>query len=1019
MTTRHLFAAFCLVLLVMPLQCFLQAPKNTFTNFDITDGLTANNCKSLLIDKDGYLVIGTVDGLNKYSGRSFQAPGNGALQTENIRDIIQDKDGSYWLANYEHGLMHINTDKPTLIPETYNITTHNNTTPPTWFIHKIIDDKRGNLWIGTHESGLFVFNKQTKTFKPWKLNSPYSKFALSIRSFFLEENLLYVGIINGLAIIDLNTRKTSFAHGYIYSKNGFDPTVRAIAAWNADTLLAATDRGAYFYLKNQKRFTPVFHLKDSPDLRSQEYNDVIKISSNEIWFGSVNRGLLMINPYTGSYMNLTNLDSKKPGFICRTVNRLIKDSSGNIWVAHINGLSQYRNVSNSFQNYILPSVENIAMSAKFLLTHDDQIISYDLNNLYRWNLKSSGPEQIPNEGFSKLSTASYLFEHKTFGTVVIDGAGPKRVNKDGRLERMRNAENNPKLFAPGNRWGHVTSILVDTINGKETWWIGGDSRHVMQYDPYTGVTRSAVYFPAKDSLSKEYPVAVSKIVKDSTGTIWIATRRVGLYYIADRINPDLKQLPLPLWKPGSFITDNIADLHIDAKRTLWALVPRKGIMRINISPSNRAVSRIYPKNNSTEFPELHRIVEDNMSNLWIGSSNGLFCFNPNTASYREFDYSYGINNQTFDRTADRDTAGNIYLSSSGNLLKFNPAEVLRKPINAATIRLLSLNTDDSAISIDNGKGRFQNVISLLEGYDTKWEPSSSAMSRSFRNLPPGRYSFRVTIPGNGFTAPKELSFPIVVQQFFYTTWWFYWLCILGVVLLSLLAARMYTDRKLAVQRDLLGRKQAVEKERLRISTELHDDLGSTISTIRLMSEMAKHDVVRPEFTYLETISEKSRDLIQSMNEIVWSLNNNNDTLPGLIAYIRSYSAKFMEESGIRFSFEMEGDPENLLIAGPLRRDIFLIVKESLHNAVKHSHCSRVHISVMSGDGLSIKIRDNGIGIGKLTGDTTGNGIRNVKSRAQNSGMSLHYHTSGGTEIFLFLPKNLLQTGQKQSAESAW
>ncbi|MBW7893440.1 MAG: hypothetical protein H3C48_20985, partial [Chitinophagaceae bacterium] len=186
-----------------------------------------------------------------------------------------------------------------------------------------------------------------------------------------------------------------------------------------------------------------------------------------------------------------------------------------------------------------------------------------------------------------------------------------------------------------------------------------------------------------------------------------------------------------------------------------------------------------------------------------------------------------------------------------------------------------------------------------------------------------------------------------------------------------------------LQANEIARQIAVEQERARISAELHDDLGGGLSTIRLMAEMIKDPQFGINGDYLNNISCKSGELIQNMNEIVWSLNNNNDTFAAMILYLKQYAGAFLEEAGIRLSFKQPSKMPVIEVNGNIRRQVFLVAKEALNNIVRHSKADYVEIHITLGDQLHITIADNGKGIDTAGKELTGNGLHNMKQRIEN------------------------------------
>lgn len=218
------------------------------------------------------------------------------------------------------------------------------------------------------------------------------------------------------------------------------------------------------------------------------------------------------------------------------------------------------------------------------------------------------------------------------------------------------------------------------------------------------------------------------------------------------------------------------------------------------------------------------------------------------------------------------------------------------------------------------------------------------------------------------------------------------------------AGAAYTN--LPENEKLLSDLQSVRSE---ISNELKSELGDGLSGIKLMSDMVKQKLGHNHFIELERISENSERLIQSMNEIVWSLNHKNDNLPDMISYLREYAMNFMHQVGIDCNISVSEHVKYVRISSDARRHIFLAVKESLHNAIKHAAPSQVNISFSITDKLEINIADDGKGIEDISFQSLkGNGLRNMKKRMDYLGGSIDISSNNGTSILFSIPiSNLL------------
>lgn len=196
---------------------------------------------------------------------------------------------------------------------------------------------------------------------------------------------------------------------------------------------------------------------------------------------------------------------------------------------------------------------------------------------------------------------------------------------------------------------------------------------------------------------------------------------------------------------------------------------------------------------------------------------------------------------------------------------------------------------------------------------------------------------------------------------------------------------------------------AHQEERERISADIHDELGSGMTTIRLMSEIAKNKMKENVPVEIEKISNSANEVLNKMNAIVWSMNSSNDTLDSLVYYIRAYSIEYFDATSIECKVVMPATIPFQEISGDKRRNIFLCVKETLNNILKHSMASRVTINIETNKKLSINIFDNGVGIDQERIRRFGNGLQNIDRRMKGIGGNYQISNNNGTETKLELP----------------
>jgi signal transduction histidine kinase len=211
--------------------------------------------------------------------------------------------------------------------------------------------------------------------------------------------------------------------------------------------------------------------------------------------------------------------------------------------------------------------------------------------------------------------------------------------------------------------------------------------------------------------------------------------------------------------------------------------------------------------------------------------------------------------------------------------------------------------------------------------------------------------------------------------------------------------------KLEAEKQIFETKLAVldarQKERNRISADMHDELGAGITAIRLYSELAKSKPDKNSMPEIEKISHSANELLNSMNTIIWAMSNSNDSLENMIAYIRSYSQEYFENTGVRCRINiMEGLP-NVEVSGAIRKNVFLVVKETLNNILKHAKATEVNITLTKvSDGLALHIQDNGIGIDLEKIRRFGNGLKNMQKRMEEMNIDFSIENKNGTLVTL-------------------
>jgi len=293
----------------------------------------------------------------------------------------------------------------------------------------------------------------------------------------------------------------------------------------------------------------------------------------------------------------------------------------------------------------------------------------------------------------------------------------------------------------------------------------------------------------------------------------------------------------------------------------------------------------------------------------------------------------------------------------------------------------------------------------LLGWADQWSKPNDETKAEFRNLPYGNYTFEVKAIGQSQVWTKTFSYKFSIQPAWWQTWWFKAAVILTAALILLFIARLIYRARLRKQRVLLEKQLAVQFERQRISAEMHDDIGAGLSGIRLLTEMTKQKVKDDQAAAeVEKIYQSVGDISAKMKEVIWSLNTENDQLASLLSYIQQQARQWLEHYPCQLFITMPEIIPDMQVSGEARRNIFLIVKEAIHNIIKHSAAAKVNINMSCANGnLVIEISDDGKGMAdkKITG--TGNGMRNMRQRIEHLNGQLTIRNQQGTTLIFQIP----------------
>ncbi|MBI2837168.1 MAG: hypothetical protein HYX75_02565 [Acidobacteria bacterium] len=501
------------------------------------------------------------------------------------------------------------------------------------------------------------------------------------------------------------------------------------------------------------------------------------------------------------------------------------------------------------------------------------------------------------------------------------------------------------------------------------------------------------------------PVHSSAFAEDATGGLW-----VGFYDHASLAR--FRGEHMDLFTEADGLRESFAfDIHFDRAGELW-LATSAGVVHSRNPGADRPKFERWATLDGLASHDVRCIAEDQYGRLYFGSGRGIVRFDPRTRSLRHYTTEDGLANPEV-LVAHRDRHGDIWFGTEQGISRLIPSEdpppvppavyltAARfggvphsiSEIGELSVGPVTLQPGHNRVQIDFvaigfAPGESMRYQYRLEGLDTDWCQAADSRAVDYAELGPGSYGFTVrSVSSSGLASDRPASASFIILRPVWQRWWF--LVLAGVTL----TASAYAFHRLRVQRLL-----AIEQVRTRIATDLHDDIGSSLTQMSIMSEVARQQLSGHDEKVSELVSkvaEASRDLVDAMSDIVWAINPKRDSLQDLVYRMHRLASDVLTARDVMFDFTTEGRIDATTLSPGSRRDLFLIFKEALNNIARHSECTTVQISIAAGGRwLDIRLRDNGRGFDPSIA-YDGNGLESMRARAAALGGTLEMTSAAG------------------------
>jgi len=573
----------------------------------------------------------------------------------------------------------------------------------------------------------------------------------------------------------------------------------------------------------------------------------------------------------------------------------------------------------------------------------------------------------------------------------------------------------------------IKSILADHQNrlwlglkAGLAWW-AGSNRQVFNVNP-------AGFMPA-----------IRALAETSDGTVWAGADDGTLF----RCYQDKLE---PFHAADSLSNQPIYSLHADAAGTLWAGTFRGGLVRFQAGKFARITAT-----NGLPADIISQIQEDNHGRLWLGTHQGIFCVsklalnNCADGQVSSVDYvAYGRHDglpalecsDGYQPASWRGPDGKLWFSTVRGVVWVNPdvflAQSVPPPvlIEEMTVDGESVPLNGGEIVVPPGHSQFDFRFTALsyeagdrarfryrlEGNDSRWVDAETLRTAHYGQLPPRTYRFHVVACNNeGVWNNAGAAISFTVAPLFYQTTSFFIFVSALVIGGVAFAARRAATRKYRRKLSDMEKQAAVERDRARIAKDIHDDVGAGLTQITLLTELARREPAQTEAN-LERITQSARKLTKAMDEIVWAVDPQHDTVAGLLDYISAYAEDYLRVAEVRCRMDLPVELPLTRVDAELRYNLFLALKEVLNNIVKHARATEVWLRLRLATGqLTLEIEDNGRGLpapGGLASTerlSSGSGLGNLEQRLSAVGGRCAIHSTAGkgtrVELTVFL-KNM-------------
>lgn len=1034
----RVIAIFLLTLLLSLTAFSKRLPVKIFSS---ADGLGSGFVDSMFRDSRGFMWFATRDGLSRFDGSKFVNYQIGAEGTSpGVENIYETRDGVYWISTTGGSYRF----DPSLVSETPGDTSTLNAQFITTARGQFFEDSKGNFWLGSGKLFRYEQNGEGFEFKefdlglPPKINNTFVIAAIveatdgslwintswglvrrlpDSRIVFYEHTTTLINGGNSSMLADKGGRIWLTRRGEVLvfkpepAESITEPGPIIPRSLKPTEVIALEPEAPY---RLPKKAGDIFEFVNKDFIKQANQKRTLQTSDGTIWLTSEYHLLEFAD-------GILHLHTEEQG-LANVMGRMEEDVAGNLWIGGQTGASRLDR--NGLVSYGMSDNANSSRFFSINESKDGKLYfmgrDYYLNRFDGTRFESIRPHV--GTGFMSIWTARPSMIDSTGDWWILTGDKLYRFSGISEFGQLSSASpSKTYTVEEGLRSNGMFQIFEDSTGDIWVSTRGTSSSSHGLARLKKGADRF-VPLTAADGIPDGK--APSSFAEDAYGNLWVGFYEGGAARFDGERFTEFGQ------NDGLPATGLISDLLLDKKGRLWLSSTNAGLIRLDDSSAKKPVFVYLNISNGLSSNNIRTITEDRFGRIYTGTARGVDRISPDTGHVKHYSVNDGL---AADFVVDShcDKNGDLWFATNNGVSRLVPQPDERSlPPKIFLGGLLIAGVEQpvselGTVSVDKGElAHNENNLQIdffgldfragetlryqykLEGADSEWSTPTEQRSVTFAKLQPSSYRFLVRAVNSENVAsetPAIVTFRILPP--IWQRWWFILLVMITVIVLVALVFRYRTARLREINAALAEAQIAEEKvrqsreERLidletvrsRIATDLHDDIGASLTQIAVLSEVAQTQAKNGDKghqPHLKRISDVSNELVGTMSDIVWSINPSKDHLSDLSQRMRRFAADILASRSIRFHYHGNDDVAETVINSNIRREVFLIFKESINNIVKHANAQNVWVdlNVVAGN-LKLTIRDDGTGFDTSveSENMNGNGLTSMRRRSKEMG----------------------------------